>query len=128
MKDKADNSCGIKKDELTQFYKSYADYSFPNDDTRHLRCENAVEYVICSRTNDECQFPNWKCVLLQCTTCTSIALPLVERYPSNQSPMIMLNTYMTQFTCSHHVILIQKTINTYLDAKGSSKNSCFLYE
>ena len=31
MKDKADNSRGSKKYELTQAYISYADYSFPND-------------------------------------------------------------------------------------------------
>ena len=42
--------------------------------------------------------------------------------------MIMLNTYMTQFTCSHHVILIHGKIPTYLDAKGTSKNTCFLCE
>ena len=37
MKDKAENSRGRKKDEFTQAYKSYADYAFPNDETRHLR-------------------------------------------------------------------------------------------
>ena len=35
MKDKADNSRGRKKDELNQAYKSYADYAFPNNETRH---------------------------------------------------------------------------------------------
>ena len=35
MKDKADKSRGRVKDELTQSYKSYADYAFPNDETRH---------------------------------------------------------------------------------------------
>ena len=35
---------------------------------------------------------------------------------------------MTQFTCSHHGILIRKKITTYLDAKGTSKNDCFLCE
>ena len=40
--------------------------------------------------------------------------------------MIMLNTYMTQFNCSHHGILIHEKITTYLDAKGASKNTCFL--
>ena len=34
--------------------------------------------------------------------------------------MIMFNTYMTQFTCGK--------ITTYLDAKGTSKNTCFLCE
>ena len=38
MKDKADNSRGRKKDELTQAYKSYADYTFPNDETCHPHC------------------------------------------------------------------------------------------
>ena len=42
--------------------------------------------------------------------------------------MIMFNTYMTQFTCSHHVILICEKITTYLDAKGKSKRTCFLCE
>ena len=40
----------------------------------------------------------------------------------------MFNTYMTQFTCSHHGILIQEKITSYLDAKGTSKKTCFLYE
>ena len=42
--------------------------------------------------------------------------------------MIMFNTYMTQFTCSHHGILIREKITTYLDAKGKSKRTCFLCE
>ena len=37
MKDKANNSRGREKDELTQAYKSYADYTFPNNETRHPR-------------------------------------------------------------------------------------------
>ena len=40
----------------------------------------------------------------------------------------MFNTYMTQFTCSHHRILIREKITTYLDAKGKSKRTCFLCE
>ena len=31
MKEKADNSYGRGKDELTQAYKSYADYAFPEN-------------------------------------------------------------------------------------------------
>ena len=42
--------------------------------------------------------------------------------------MIMFNTYLTQFTCSHHGILIREKISTYLNAKGKSKRSCFLCE
>ena len=42
--------------------------------------------------------------------------------------MIMFNTYMTQFTCSHHGILIREKITIYLDAKGTSKNTFFLCE
>ena len=79
MKNKADNSRRRGKYELTQAYKSYADYAFPNDETRHPCCENVEYSVLCSPTNDECQFPNCKCVLHKCTTCTSIALPGVER-------------------------------------------------
>ena len=52
MKDKADNSCGRVKDQLTQSYKSYADYTFPNDEARHPRCKNAADSVLCSPTND----------------------------------------------------------------------------
>ena len=33
MEYKVDNSRGSKKYELTQAYKSYADYAFPNDET-----------------------------------------------------------------------------------------------
>ena len=40
----------------------------------------------------------------------------------------MFNTYMTQFTCSHHGIRILEKITTYLDAKGKSKSTCFLCE
>ena len=37
MKDKVDHSCGRGKYELSQAYKSYADYAFPNNKTRHPR-------------------------------------------------------------------------------------------
>ena len=40
----------------------------------------------------------------------------------------MFNTYMTQFTCSHHGILIIEKITTYLDEKGKSKRTCLLCE
>ena len=127
-KDKADNSRERGKDELTQAYKSYADYAFTEKETRHLRCENAVDSVLCAPTNDECKLPNCKCVLRKCTVCSSIALSGVEMYTSNIAPMIMFDTYMTQFTCSHHGILIREKITTYLDAKGKSKRNCFLCE
>ena len=52
MKDKAYNSRGRKKDELTQDYKSYADYAFPNNKNCHPRCDNAADSVLCSTTND----------------------------------------------------------------------------
>ena len=45
MKDKADNSRGREKDYLTQAYKSYAEYVFPNDETCHPRCKNAKEFL-----------------------------------------------------------------------------------
>ena len=32
MKDKTDNSRGRRKYKLTQYYKSYADYAFPNNE------------------------------------------------------------------------------------------------
>ena len=37
MKEKAENSRGRGKYELTQAYKSYADYAFPEKQTRHPR-------------------------------------------------------------------------------------------
>ena len=72
--------------------------------------------------------PNWKCVLRKCTVYRSIDLPVVEMDSSNRAPMIMFNTYTTQFTCSHHGILIHEIITTYLDAKGKSECTCFLCE
>ena len=42
--------------------------------------------------------------------------------------MIMFKMNMTQFTCSHHDILIHKKITTYLGAKGKPKMTSFLYE
>ena len=42
--------------------------------------------------------------------------------------MIMFNTHMTQFTCSHHGIPILEKITTYLDAKDKYKRTCFLCE
>ena len=43
INDKADNSRGRGKDELTQAYKSYAEYAFPNDKIRHPHCENVED-------------------------------------------------------------------------------------
>ena len=124
MKDKPDNAHGKGKYELTQAYKSYADYAFPEKQTRHTRCENAADSVLCTPTNDECKLPNWKCVLYKFTVCRAIALPGVEMDTSIRAQMIMFNTYMTQFTCPHHDILILEKITTYLDEKGKSKRTC----
>ena len=99
MKDKVDNSRGRGKHELTQAYKSCSDYAFPEKQTRHPRCKNAADSVLCTPTNDEC-------VLRKCTVCRAIALPGVEMDSSIRAPMIMFNTYITQFTCSYHGILI----------------------
>ena len=73
MKDKTKNSSGRGKDELTQAYKSYADYEFPEKETRHPRYKNAADSVLCTPTNDVCKLPNWKCVLRKCTVCHAIA-------------------------------------------------------
>ena len=127
-KDKAENSRGRGKYELTQAYKSYADHAFPKKETRHPRCKNAADSVLFTPTNDECKLSNWKCVLRKCTVCSSIALPGVEMDSSNRTPMITFNTYTTQFTCSHHGILIREKITTDLDAKGKYKSTCFLCE
>ena len=67
-------------------------------------------WFFCPPNNDECQLTNWKCVLQKCTACAYIALPGFERDSYNQGPMIMFNTYMTQFTCSNHGILIRKKL------------------
>ena len=106
MKDKADNSHGSEKYELTQAYKSYSDYAFPNYETCHPRYKNAENSVLCTPTKGECQFPYWKCVMRECTACTCIYLPGAVMYLSKRAPMIMFNTYITHFTCSHHGILI----------------------
>ena len=41
---------------LTQAYKSYAGYAFPEKQTRHPRCEKVADSVICTSTNNECKF------------------------------------------------------------------------
>ena len=92
MKDKAENSRGSKKVEVTQAYKPYADYSFPMKETCHPRFENAADSVLCSPTNDGCKSPNWKCVLRNCAVCSSIAFSGVQMDSSNWAPMIMFNT------------------------------------
>ena len=101
MKDKADNLHGRKKYELTRAYKSYSGYAFSNNETRHPRCENAADSVLCTPTNDECQYLNWKCVLRKCTACNYISIPGVERGSLNQETMIIFNTYMNQFFLFH---------------------------
>ena len=58
MKEKEQDSRERGKDELTQAYKSYADYAFPEKQTHHARCENAADSVPCTPTNDECKLPN----------------------------------------------------------------------
>ena len=75
MKDKSENSRERVKDDLTQAYKSYANYAFSEKETRHPCCKNAADSVLCTRTYDECKFPNCKHVLSKCTICSSIALP-----------------------------------------------------
>ena len=128
VKVKADISHDRKKDEVTQVKKSYADYVFPKNETSHQFFENIADYFICTPTNDERQFFHWEFLLRKCTLCISIAIPGVERDSLNRAPMIMFNTYTTQCTCSHHSILIRENFTTYLDAKGTSKNTCFLCE
>ena len=95
MKEKGENSRGRGKDELDQAYKSYADYAFAEKKTRHPPCKNAEDSVLCTPTNYECKFPNWKCVLRKCTVCRDIALPGIETNTSIRAPMIMFYTYMT---------------------------------
>ena len=47
MKDKEDNSRERKKYELTQAYKSYAEYEFQNNESNHPCCKTAADYVLC---------------------------------------------------------------------------------
>ena len=75
MKYKAENTRERGKYELTQTYKSYADYAFPEKETCHPSCKIAVDSVLCTPTNHECKFSNWECVLRKGTFCRSIALP-----------------------------------------------------
>ena len=117
-----------EKIKLTQAYKSYTDYAFPEKQTRHTSSKIAVDYVLCTPTNDECKFPNRKCVLQKCTVCRAIALPGVEMDTSIRAPMIMFKTYMTQFTCSHHCILILEKSPLIWMKKGKSKRTYFLCE
>ena len=42
--------------------------------------------------------------------------------------MIAFKMYMTKCTCSHHGTLIREIITAYLDAKGTYKQTFFLYE
>ena len=98
MQDKENSSCGREKDELTQAYESYDDYAFPNNYTCYPCCKNVAYSVICTPTDDECQLPNYKCVLHKGTACTSITLPGFEIDSSSRAPMIMFNTYMNKFT------------------------------
>ena len=44
-----------EKYELTQAYKSYAEYAFTNNETCHPHCKNAADSVLCTPNNDECQ-------------------------------------------------------------------------
>ena len=46
MKEKAYNSRGREKDELTQALKSYSDYAFPNDETCLPRELYAFSFMI----------------------------------------------------------------------------------
>ena len=63
MKEKADNSRGRGKYELTESYKLYADYAFPEKKTRHLRCENAADYFFVHQLmmNVNCPIGNMFC-------------------------------------------------------------------
>ena len=123
MKDKADNSLGNKNMNQLKLTNHMLTTHFQNNENRHPRCENAADYVLCTLTNDECQLPNWKCVLWKCTACNSIALPGFEIDLSNRAPMLTFNTYMTPFTCSQYGIPTREKITTYLDAKITYKKT-----
>ena len=75
MKYKAENSRGRKKGELTQAYKSYADYAFTEKQTRHTRCKMHQIMFFVHQIMMNVDTPNWKFVLRKCTVCSSIALP-----------------------------------------------------
>ena len=75
---------------------------FQTNETHSPCSENAVDSVLCTPTNDECQFHNWN---MYCRSVLPVLLLL--SHSSNQAPMIMFNMYMAQFTCSHHGIPIR---------------------
>eukprot|EP00978_Attheya_sp_CCMP212_P017892 scaffold48234_cov60-Attheya_sp.AAC.6 len=105
MEIQANVSRSRSKATLLEAYTTYADFVFPNNEPLHPRCENAADSVLCGPTT-ECSLPNWKCVLRQCPSCTTIAIPAVELDTSSMAPMIMFHTYMTPFSCSHHGVVI----------------------
>ena len=72
--------------------------------------------------------PNWKFFCISVLSVVLFLFSRVEMDSSNRAPIIMFNTYITQFTCSNHGILIREKITTYLDAKGKSNRTCFLCE
>eukprot|EP00978_Attheya_sp_CCMP212_P009286 scaffold21956_cov70-Attheya_sp.AAC.2 len=127
MEAQANASRSRSKAMLLDAYTTYADFVFPNNEALHPRCENAADSVLCAPTT-ECSLPNWKCVVRHCPSCTSIAIPAVELDTSSTAPMIMFHTYMTQFSCSHHGVLILDKVTYYLDANGKKKKTCWFCE
>ena len=120
MKDKADNSCGSKIYELTQSYKSYADYVFLKNETRHSRCEmqQIVVFVHRLMMNFNCPIGN-----LYCGSVLPVLLLFSQELKEiHQTELQLLClTRILLNTCSHHGILIREIITTYLDARGTSK-------
>jgi hypothetical protein len=127
MEVQANASRSRSKATLLEAYTTYADFVYPNNEPLHPRCETAADSVLCAPTT-ECSLPNWKCVLRQCSVCTTIAIPAIELDTSSTAPMIMFHTYMTQFSCSHHGVVILDKVSYYLDDKGKKKKTCWFCE
>eukprot|EP00978_Attheya_sp_CCMP212_P037520 scaffold177762_cov62-Attheya_sp.AAC.1 len=127
MEVQANASRSRSKATLLEAYTSYADFVFPDNEPRHPRCENAADSVLCAPTT-EYSLPKWKCVLRQCQSCTTIAIPAIELDTSSTAPMIMFHTYMPQFSCSHHGVVMLDKVTYYLNDKGKKKKTCVFCE
>eukprot|EP00978_Attheya_sp_CCMP212_P030587 scaffold112901_cov35-Attheya_sp.AAC.1 len=87
MEVQANASRSRSKATLLEAYTSYADFVFPDNEPRHPHCENAADSVLCPPTTAY-SLPKWKCVLRQCQSCMTIAIPALELDTSRTAPMI----------------------------------------
>ena len=127
MEAQAHASRSRAKASLIEDYEQYSQFVFPENEARHPRCEDAADSVLCAPT-PECSLPNWKCVLRKCTLCSTIDIPDLELDTSNTAPIIMFHTYMTQYSCSQHGVVLLEKVTYYLDDAGKKHNTCWFCE